>query len=338
MDGLEKKYPDLQTQTYNIHRASQKELFLKRADEFNVPIQSLGTPFLIIDQYHLVGFDNPQTTGVQIESWVKEVLEKRDGETSDALPLLMEDQNTITLPLLGEFDVFSVSLPALAVILGVIDGFNPCAMWVLVYLISLIAGLQDRTKIITLVSTFLAASGILYFLFMTTWLNVFLFMGYIPILTSIIGTAALYTGILNIKSFIQSGGKVVCEIGDLQSQQRTRSRIKDLIMSPLSWGNFIGIVALAFTVNSIEFVCSSALPAIFAHVLSVADLSSAAHYTYILLYVFFFMLDDLIIFSMAIMATKTFGGEKYSGFCKILGGGLMVLIGVTLLFFPQLLR
>ena len=223
-------------------------------------------------------------------------------------------------------------------VLGVIDGFNPCAMWVLVYLISLIIGMKDRSRIYILIGTFLFASGVLYFLFMTAWLNVFLVLGYIHALTVIIGLAAIYFGALNLEDFVRSGGQLVCAVGDLDSRQRTRMKIRHLVSSPLGLVSFAGIVGLAFAVNSIEFICSSAMPALFTHVLSVADISTLSYYLYILLYVLFFMLDDLIIFLAAAFAVDRFAGEKYAGFCKLAGGLLMIGLGILLAFYPQVLR
>jgi hypothetical protein len=173
---------------------------------------------------------------------------------------------------------------------------------------------------------------------MTAWLNVFLYVGYIHTLTILIGLSALYMGIISIHDFIQSGGMIVCKVGDLDSRQKTRSQIQDLVASPLTWASFAGIVMLAFAVNSIEFICSSAMPAIFTHVLSVAEIPILSYYLYILLYVAFFMLDDFIIFIAAAIAVDRFAGEKYAGFCKLAGGLLMVGLGIILAFFPEALR
>jgi glutaredoxin len=334
LDKLKTQYPDLSVQTHNIHKQHHRELMLAHAKKLKVPSQDLGTPFLIIGDHYLIGFHGADTTGITIRNWVEEHIHQKPltENTSDT------DLGSLQLPFFGAVRLRDLSLPALAVLLGVVDGFNPCAMWVLAYLISLIIGLKDRTKMITLIGTFLFASGVLYFLFMTAWLNVFLFIGYMPLLTTLIGIAALYMGALNLSGFMRSGGRLVCKVGDLKSRQQTQSRIQSLIASPLSWGSFLGIVALAFTVNSIEFVCSSALPAIFTHVLSVAELSTAGYYGYILLYVFFFMLDDLVIFSAAAFAAHKFAGEKYAGICRAIGGVLLIFIGVLLVFFPEILR
>lgn len=245
---------------------------------------------------------------------------------------------TFHLPLLGRQDARNYSLPVLAVILGLVDGFNPCAMWVLVYLISLIMSLKDRKKIWFLVGSFVAASGILYFLFMTAWLNAFLFIGYLRPLTLLIGLFALWTGIRNIREFIVTRGVVACKVIDGKTKKKTMNRIQLLVSSPLTLASIFGIIVLAFAVNSIEFLCSAGIPAIFTHVLAISAGSSLQYYAYILLYVFFFMLDDLVIFSSAVFAVNSSLGEKYAGYCKAVGGIIMVVLGVLLTFFPDMLR
>jgi len=99
-----------------------------------------------------------------------------------------------------------------------------------------------------------------------------------------------------------------------------------------------GIVGLAFVVNSIEFLCSSALPAIFTHVLSLRNLTSFRYYAYILLYDLFFMLDDVVIFSLAVFAVTSSVGDRYVKYSKPAGGAILLILGVLLLFAPNLLR
>ncbi|MEJ2032607.1 MAG: hypothetical protein P8Y63_06125, partial [Deltaproteobacteria bacterium] len=113
---------------------------------------------------------------------------------------------TVTLPLLGVVRPADWSLAALAVVFGLVDGFNPCAMWALVYLLSLLVSLKDRRRIWLLVGTFLFASGALYFLFMTAWLNVFLVLGYVRPLTIVIGVGAMGVGIADLREVIVTRG------------------------------------------------------------------------------------------------------------------------------------
>jgi len=235
------------------------------------------------------------------------------------------------LPLIGEIDLADYSLPALAVILGLVDGFNPCAMWVLVYLISLVATLRDRKRIWLIVGSFVLASGILYYLFMTVWLNLFLFIGYIKAVTIVIGLVALGGGAWQIRQVIETKGAVVCEVTDEESRKKTMTKVQEIVSSPLTWGILVGIIALAFTVNAVEFVCSAAVPAVFTQVLSLASLSTFQYYGYILLYVFFFMLDDLVIFGTAAFALTSRLGDRYAKYSRPVGATILIILGILLL-------
>lgn len=259
-------------------------------------------------------------------------------DKEEAAAIRQEMDTTFHIPFFGEKNARDYSLPALAVILGLVDGFNPCAMWVLVYLISLIMSLNDRKKVWFLVGSFVAASGVLYFLFMTAWFNAFLLIGYLRPLTVLIGLFALWTGIRNIREFIATRGAVACKVTDGKAKKKTMNRIQQLVSSPLTLASIFGIIALAFAVNSIEFLCSAGIPAIFTHVLAISAANTMQYYAYILLYVFFFMLDDLLIFSSAVFAVNSSLGEKYTSLCKAIGGIIMVVLGVLLTFFPEMLR
>ena len=118
----------------------------------------------------------------------------------------------VSLPLFGAIRPVDFSLPALAVLLGLADGFNPCAMWALVYLLSLLVTLQDRRKIWLLVGSFVLASGVLYFLFMTAWLNAFLLLGYLRPLTLAIGAGALIMGVMDLRVFVLTRGAPACAV------------------------------------------------------------------------------------------------------------------------------
>jgi hypothetical protein len=242
-----------------------------------------------------------------------------------------EPRDTIVLPLIGEIDPSAYSLPTLAIILGLVDGFNPCAMWVLVYLISVVATLRDRKRIWLIVGSFVLASGILYFLFMTAWLNAFLAIGYVKPVTVVIGLVALGGGILQVREVVKTKGAVVCEVTGEESRKKTMTKIQNIVSSPLSWGILAGIMALAFTVNAVEFVCSAAIPAVFTQVLSLASLTTLQHYSYILLYVFFFMLDDLVIFGTAAFALTSRLGERYAKYSRPVGATILIILGLLLL-------
>jgi hypothetical protein len=283
-------------------------------------------PITIFGNQVFGGWESEETTGRAIEEALQQCL---SGECPP--PAGEEPRNTIVLPLIGEIVLADYSLPALAVILGLVDGFNPCAMWVLVYLISLVATLRDRKRIWLIVGSFVLASGILYFLFMTAWLNLFLFIGYIKAVTIVIGLIALGGGILQVKEVIETKGAIVCEVTGEESRKKTMTKVQEIVSAPLTWGILVGIIALAFTVNMVEFVCSAAIPAVFTRVLSLASLTTFQYYGYILLYVLFFMLDDLVIFGTAAFAFTSSLGNRYAKYSRPVGATIMIILGLLLL-------
>jgi|SRR3989338_11444476 len=334
-EKLMDKFPQVNFIYHDITNSNEQNLLFEFAEKRNIPRANLGVPATFFGDTHFIGFDTEETSGKQIESALEAYAAGKAKTTNEIQKY--EQKNTIDIPFLGKINALDYSLPMLAMILGLVDGFNPCAMWVLVYLISLVVAIGDRKKIWLIVGSFVLASGILYFLFMTAWLNVFLLVGFFRPLTIIIGLGALYAGAAGIKDYVKTKDQEVCKVGDIESKQKTMSRIERIAHSPITISTILGIIGLAFVVNSIEFVCSSAIPAIFTYVLSISNLSTSGYYGYILLYDFFFMLDDLIIFGLAAFAVNTTLGTKYAKYCKLIGGIILLILGLVLTFAPHLL-
>jgi thiol-disulfide isomerase/thioredoxin len=329
---LAKAYPLLNFIYHDISTSEGSALLSEMLANVGVETEYPETPVTIFSGLVFSGWESEGTTGEQIEAALQQCLAGNCPQIATEEP-----SDETTLPIIGKIRLSDYSLPSLAVILGFVDGFNPCAMWVLAYLISLIMTLKDKRRIWLLVGSFVFASGVLYFLFMTAWLNAFLLIGYFRPVTIVIGLAALGAGTLNIREFIRTKGAIVCEVGDEESRKKTMRRMEKVVFSPLTLATIAGIIALAFVVNLIEFVCSAAIPAIFTHVLSLSNLPTLRYYAYILLYDFFFMLDDLIIFGSAALAMTSSLGDRYAKYCKPLGGTILFILGVLLLFAPRLL-
>ncbi|MFH1663832.1 MAG: thioredoxin family protein [archaeon] len=327
---LQNELPEFSFVFNDASTVDGSKLYLELAVKTGIDSSVIRTPTTFIGNQALVGVHSKQEILDAISSAQNNEAIKPDERSSTAL-------TEFDLPFLGKTNLTSFSIPVLAVVLGLIDGFNPCAMWVLVYLIAVLANVKDKKRTWIVVGSFVFASGLLYFLFMTAWLNVFLFLGYIRFLTVLIGLLALGGGILSVKEFFDSKGNLTCKVGDESSHKTTMNKINELISQPLSLAVIFGVFALAFVVNSIEFVCSSAIPAVFTQILVLSNLSFFEHYFYILVYDFFFMLDDMVIFGFAAFAVNSSFMQKYAVYCKILGGAILVVLGLILLFAPNLL-
>lgn len=333
---LAERYSAVYFVYHNGTESEQYDILKQMIAGTGVTEDQLDFPVTIVEGRVIVGWDSEETTGARIERAIEQALEAEPEGKPDSGDVPEPDMEP-TIPFLGTLKVSEYSLTSLAVILGLVDGFNPCAMWVLVYLISLIMVLKDRRRAWLLVGSFVFASGVLYFLFMTAWLNAFLLIGYSRPVTIVVGLVAFGAGVLNMKEFIETKGAVVCEVVDPESRKKTMSRIEQLVGSPLNVATVLAIIALAFVVNSIEFVCSAALPAIFTHVLSLNQLPTIEYYGFILIYVFFFMLDDLVIFGSAALAMTSSFVQRYAAYSRPIGAVILLALGALLLFAPGIL-
>jgi glutaredoxin len=330
------EFPEAKFIYHDVTSPDGAALLRQMAVERGLDTRVFGVPATFVGNKSFIGYESEETTRKQIRDAIAGCLETCRVLPSETVSAGTEEK--IVLSIISEPNPKEYSLLALAVILGLIDGFNPCAMWVLVYLIALMMNLNDRKKLWFIVGSFVMASGVLYFLFMSAWLNAFLLLGYMRAVTVLIGIVALGGGILSIREYITTKGELVCKVGDAEYKRGTIARLEEIVASPFMIPTVAAIVALAFVVNSVEFVCSSAIPAVFTQVLALANISSLEHYGYIALYVFFFMLDDLIVFGLAAFAISGGVGEKYAKYCKIIGGAILLLLGLMLLFAPQMLR
>lgn len=243
-------------------------------------------------------------------------------------------ERIIDLPFLGKTKINSLSIPVLAVFMGFLDGFNPCAMWTLLFLISLLLGFKDRKRMWILGTTFIIASAFVYFLFMSAWLNLVLFLGVIIWVRLLIGGLAIWGGGFSINKFFKNKAGT-CEITGEEKKQKVFEKIKDITKKNNLWIALGGIIILAFMVNLVELICSAGLPAVFTQVLAMNNLSTVSYYGYILLYIFFFMIDDLVVFFIAMFTLKMTGvTTKYARYSHLIGGALMLIIGILLIFKP----
>ena len=237
------------------------------------------------------------------------------------------------------FELKGISLIIISFVIGLVDGFNPCAMWVLIYIITLVSQLNDKKRMIIIVGVFLFASGALYFLILLLW-----YLGWVsidsllpPYIFQIAGLLAVGIGLYLGYDLWKNGGQAICHV-DIKRQRKTKRRIKDIINAEkFTVGVLISTVVLAFAINSIEFVCSVGLPAVFTGLLVETNSSLIASLGYISIYTFAFMLDDLIVFYLALKAIDPVILNKYSGYSKAIGAVIIFLIGIIVLFFPQFL-
>ncbi len=325
---LKKEIPDLKVVEYEVwHNKENRELFLKTAEELG--IKSLAVPLTIIGGDYLIGFDKPENSGKKIRQML--------ADSGAEFPSGNKGEEIVSIPFFGEINIKNLSLPVLAVVLGGLDGFNPCSMWALLVLLTLVLATGSRKKVWLVGGMFILVSAVSYFMFMAAWLNAFIFIGYMSAVQIVIGVVALVAGFISVKEFFTFKPNV-CEVSSPEQQQKLGERIKRALGSASLPLMLLGVAGIAFSVNLIELLCSLGLPVIFTKTLTMFDLASWKYYGYIGLYDFFYMLDDIVVLAIAGFSMKFFHvNSGYSRWSRLIAGAAMLILGFIFLFKPELL-
>ena len=251
-----------------------------------------------------------------------------------------QNKDIMTLPFFGEINIKNTSILIMSSVLGFIDGFNPCAMWVLLTFLIILSQIGDRKKMIYLAGLFIVAEGIMYFLILNVWYQTWDFIQLDQWVTPLVGTIAIGGGLYFLyKYFKNRGGKIACEVTSLEHQQKTVAKIKEVVTKPITIITTLAVLGIAFSVNIIEFACSVGIAQSFTKILELNHLNFFIRQWYIFIYSLFYMADDFLIFGLAIFGYQKFAtiGTKYSHLSSLLGGILMLILGFLLIFHPELL-
>ena len=364
---------DVKLYKYEIWYDSHNQELLSKVQKEMGTTNKNGVPFTVIGKKTIVGYADGVTdeqikdainyylnndyrdyageiTGKVKKTEVKEDTTKDESKTEDKKENKIEkaddtkdsdqtDEN-VTVPVLGKINAKKVSLPILAVVLGFVDGFNPCAMWILIFLITMLFNMKDRKKMWILGLTFILTSGIVYLMFMLAWLNLATFISKIAFIRLLIAVIALVVGLINVYKYIDSLKKKDegCDVVD----KKDRKKIMEKIISITHEKKFIiallGIMVLAASVNIIELMCSIGIPLLFTQILAMNNLSTFSYMIYMFIYIFFFLIDDIVIFIISMVTLKVTGlSTKYTKYSHLIGGIIMLIIGLLLIIKPELL-
>ena len=285
-------------------------------------INTNSIPFTIVGEKTFVGFSD--TIKNNIENAIK-------GYIGDEI-----NKNHMKLPLLGDINVKDASIPLIAIILGFIDGFNPCAMWILLFLINLFINFKNKKKAWILGFTFLIVSALVYFVSM---LGINLVINIIAInwIKKAIAIFILIAGLLNLRKYLKARKEDAgCTVVDDKKRKKLITKMKKIMNSK----NFIlalsGIIVLAISVNLIELTCSLGFPVIFTEILSINKVSGILRIVYLLIYVLFYMIDDLLVFTISMFTLEATGiTNKYNKLCTLVSSIIMILMGTLLLIKPE---
>ena len=236
-----------------INSSQNRKLFFSMGKRFGKEAKSVPTFFFCNTM--MVGFEDKATTGEFILERLKQC--KSSLEAGKGIPASISAER-IALSQATGINTDGMSLPLITVIIAGLDAFNPCAFFVLLFLLSLMIHVNSRRRMLLIGSVFVLFSGLIYFLFMAAWLNVFLLMGTLRWVTIIAGIVATTMGVLNIKDYFITAGPY------LTISEKARpglfGRMSKLLNAENHPAMLAGTDLLAIAANSYEKICTTAYP------------------------------------------------------------------------------
>ena len=349
---LEARKPWLEVKRYSVkdHRGNSR-FYYDTAQTLGA--EALSVPGFVFCRQIIIGYDSAATTGKQLADALQACHDRRaanpaapdpaptvGGASGTTTPLPAAEAKagtTVSLPFIGTVDAKALSLPVLTLVLAGMDAFNPCAFFVLLFLLSLLVHARSRTRMAIIGGTFVLFSGLVYFVFMAAWLNVFLIAGELRVITAIAGLVALTVAALNIKDYFWFKTGPSLSIPDA-AKPGLFKRMREVVASGSMGPMLVSTVLLAIVANSYELLCTAGFPMVYTRALTLADLESWQYYAWLAAYNVIYVLPLLAIVTVFV---KTMGARKLTEaegrLLKLISGFMMLGFGLLLLVAPNLL-
>jgi len=327
LEDLAREHAELEIELIEVRQdEAGRERFMATVERLE--IAAPGVPTFVYGDRYMVGY-MPGSSEAQLRALIA-------GDATSARA--QSSPEAVTLPLVGVVDPTRLSLPAFTLLVGLVDGINPCAMWVLLVLLGILTHVKSRKRLLLFGGAFVVMSGVVYFLFMTVWVSLFSLMGLSRVITIGLGAVVLAMGLINLKELIWFKKGVSLVIPD-KVKPKIYKRMRAITRAASLPAAFVGVVALAFFVNLVELGCTLGLPAVYTRVLTLrAELGTVARYLYLALYnVAYIVPLAIIVIVYALTLHRMTLGERGAKILKGVSGVLLVTFGLVLILAPELL-
>ena len=324
LDEFKLRHPEITIHHYNLttDRAARERLI---ALSQRHGLHRVAVPAFHVCDKLMVGFDTAASAGADLRHMLG--LEAGDGP--------VDREGVFELPFLGTVSIHDMGLPLFTLAIGLVDGFNPCAMWVLLFLLALLVHVRSRSRIVLIAGTFVVVSGLVYFAFMAAWLNAFLIVGISRTLQLVLGGVALLIGAVHVKDFLAPSAGVSLSI-PTSAKPGFYTRVRHVVQADNLGLAMAAVTALAVIVNLIELLCTAGLPALYTQILVSQNLRTGVYYGYLTLYNLAYVFDDALIMGIAVYTlNRQKLQEKQGRWLKLASGVVIIVLGLMLLLAPE---
>jgi glutaredoxin len=338
------KEQNIKVSKYNIEKDKNKELYSSFKTRYGLissayPVVFIGDNYLMGDKSIVNNLEN------EIKRCQKNdcpcplaMINSGTASVPQSDEITAEDPEVLTLPLVGEVNFSSMPIYITTAIIALVDGFNPCSLWLITFLIGIVIYSRSRKKILIVGGTFLLVTGTIYALFMAGLLNVFSYVGYLDWIQFVIALVAGIFALVNIKDYFWYKKGLSFTISD-KYKPKIFKNMRGIMKADKSlWQMIVGTVILALGVVLVELPCTAGFPVVWTNILAQEGITGGVFYSLLGLYMLIYLLDEIVVLLIAAWTMKASRfEEKHGRILKLIGGMVMLALALVMLIDPKLM-
>ena len=344
LDDLEDRYPDLTVERHEVwNDEANRQLF---ADTLRARgVEPTGVPATVLGDQVWVGFSGQVAHSIElaVEAALREAADdtpEPDDAVTPPVPAPVDGARAIELPVFGEIDLVGRPLAAATLLIGFVDGFNPCSLWVLTVLLAMVVNAgASRGRIAAVGVTFLTVTALIYGVFIAGLFSVLAIAGVSTWIALVVGTLAIGFGAVNVKDYLRYKQGLSFTIPD-RYKPRIYRRGREIRRSDRSLFGVLGLtVAMASGVALLELPCTAGFPVIWTGLLTASGVQGAEFAGLLGLYLFMYLSVELVVFAVVLVTLRMAAFEERHGrILKLVGGVVMIALGGVLVVAPDLME
>lgn len=335
--GLAERHPELVVELYEVWYDEGNRALLEETAQ-RLGFDPVGVPVTVVGDRVWIGFDDARAA--EIEAVVSAALEGATASPGTAVPEQPEQSAMVVeVPLLGETDLSSSSLLVSTLVIGFVDGVNPCSLWVLSVLLAIVLHSGSRRRVLLVGTTFLTVTAAMYALYVVGMYSALDYVGELGWIRVVVAAVAAVFGLLQLKDGIAPGTGPSLSLSTERRPELFR-RMRGVALSDRGLaGTVAGTVVLAVGVSLLETPCTAGLPLMWTSMLARADVSLAAAVLLFAAYMAVFLLDELVVFVAAVVTLRAAKvQERHGRLLKLVAGSVLLALAVTMLVAPAALE
>lgn len=335
---LKKLQPDLKISIRDVRKEPAALELLKRMAQ-NHGDAAMDYPAFVVGGQLIIGFTDEANSAQHILDILAITHPPRDQSNEDTencitgkdlscglikvTPTPQEEEMAFSI--FGyDISLLQIGLPLFTIAMGLLDGLNHGSTWVLILIISLLSPMKNRPLMIAIAGTFILVQSIFYFMLVSIWLNLNLLIGTSRITGIIFAGIAFIAGTIYLVKYIYFGERLTLSSPEI-AKPGTYTRIRKIVETEGLLPILASTAVLAIVVQMGEFAFTSAFPLLYTKVLSLQHFSTLSNYSYLLLYDFSYMLDDVIVLTIGVITLSQSRPEANEGRTIKLISGLLLM-------------